>query len=91
MTLAQMQSVEPTITREVFDVLGVEKSVRSRMSYGGTAPDNVRQQAQSWAQRLARDEDRMTAKIFLSGPGAFGRDDSAIVRAKRSDSGSRGF
>ena len=56
LTLAQMQSIEPTITTEVFDVLGVEKSVRSRVSYGGTAPDNVRQQAKSWAHRLAPDE-----------------------------------
>ncbi len=50
-----MQSVEPRITAEVFGVLGVEKSVRSRVSYGGTAPDNVRQQAKSWAHRLALD------------------------------------
>ena len=53
LTLAQLQSIEPTITAEVFDVLGVEKSVRSRVSYGGTAPENVRQQAKSWAHRLA--------------------------------------
>jgi argininosuccinate lyase len=56
LTLAQMQSIEPTITDEVFDVLGVEKSVRSRVSYGGTAPDNVRQQAKTWAHRLASDK-----------------------------------
>ena len=53
LTLPQLQSIEPTITAEVFDVLGVEKSVRSRVSYGGTAPENVRQQAKSWAHRLA--------------------------------------
>ena len=56
LTLAQLQSIEPTITAEVFDVLGVEQSVRSRVSYGGTAPENVREQAKSWAQRLAADE-----------------------------------
>jgi argininosuccinate lyase len=56
LTLAQMQSIEPTINSEVFGVLGVEKSVRSRTSYGGTAPDNVRQQAQNWAQRLASEK-----------------------------------
>jgi argininosuccinate lyase len=55
LTLAQVQSIEPTITDAVFGVLGVEKSVRSRVSYGGTAPDNVRAQAQAWAQRLAAD------------------------------------
>ena len=53
LTLPQLQSIEPTITAEVFDVLGVEKSVCSRVSYGGTAPDNVREQAKTWARRLA--------------------------------------
>src|SRR5246127_4538172 len=43
--LEEMQGVEPRITREVFDVLGVERSVKSRTSYGGTAPANVRKQA----------------------------------------------
>jgi len=53
LTLADMQGVEPAITAEVFDVLGVEKSVRSRLSYGGTAPSNVLEQARGWKQRLA--------------------------------------
>ncbi len=51
--LAQMQAVEPRITREVFSVLGVEQSVASRVSYGGTAPDNVATQAAAWMERLA--------------------------------------
>ncbi|MFV0321233.1 MAG: argininosuccinate lyase [Alphaproteobacteria bacterium] len=41
LTLADMQSVEPQITPDIFNVLGVENSVSSRISYGGTAPDNV--------------------------------------------------
>ncbi|MBK9081422.1 MAG: argininosuccinate lyase [Rhizobiales bacterium] len=52
LSLADMQSVEPRITQEVFGVLGVERSVASRTSYGGTAPDNVRAQAKAWAARL---------------------------------------
>ncbi|QGM96972.1 argininosuccinate lyase [Methylocystis parvus] len=52
LTLADLQSVEPRISEDVFAVLGVEKSVESRVSYGGTAPDNVRKQAQSWLDRL---------------------------------------
>ena len=40
-----MQAVEPRITADVFGVLGVEQSVRSRTSYGGTAPANVRDAA----------------------------------------------
>jgi argininosuccinate lyase len=43
--LATMQTIEPTITADVFDVLGVEASVRSRTSEGGTAPECVREAA----------------------------------------------
>jgi argininosuccinate lyase len=52
LTLGQMQAEEPRITAEVFGVLGVEKSVRSRTSYGGTAPENVSAQARRWLARL---------------------------------------
>jgi argininosuccinate lyase len=55
LTLAEMQAVEPRITDEVFAVLGVERSVRSRTSYGGTAPANVRKQAKRWLARLAKE------------------------------------
>jgi argininosuccinate lyase len=40
--LADMQRVEKRIGREVFDVLGVDNSVASRTSFGGTSPANVR-------------------------------------------------
>jgi argininosuccinate lyase len=40
--LKAMQDVDPRITDEVFEVLSVEKSVASRTSFGGTAPDNVK-------------------------------------------------
>ncbi len=53
LTLEQMQSVHPEITAEVFDVLGVENSVNSRMSYGGTAPEQVRTQIARWKEKLA--------------------------------------
>ena len=42
LTLEEMKSVEPGITEELYDVLGVENSVKSRTSFGGTSPDNVR-------------------------------------------------
>ena len=48
LTLADMQSVHPGITDQVFTVLGIENSVRSRQSYGGTAPDQVRAQIARW-------------------------------------------
>jgi argininosuccinate lyase len=52
--LAAMQAVEPRITREVFRVLSVERSVASRTSLGGTAPKNVAAQARRWLKRLGR-------------------------------------
>jgi argininosuccinate lyase len=59
--LAAMQSIEPRITGEVFDVLGVDRSVASRTSYGGTAPDNVRAQAEAWLERLGNRPDDQSA------------------------------
>jgi argininosuccinate lyase len=53
LTLAEMQAVEPGITEGVFDVLSVGASVRSRISYGGTAPANVAAMAQEWREKLA--------------------------------------
>jgi argininosuccinate lyase len=53
LTLAEMREIEPRVSAEVFDVLGVENSARSRTSYGGTAPENVRRQAEGWLKRLA--------------------------------------
>ncbi len=68
LTLAQMQAVEPAITAAVFEVLGVEKSVRSRLSYGGTAPDNVRAQAEAWRERLEQRENRLDQLEFRPNP-----------------------
>ncbi len=55
LSLDQMQSVEPRITGEIFKVLGVERSVKSRVSYGGTAPANVKRQAKRWLTRLEKE------------------------------------
>jgi argininosuccinate lyase len=52
LSLADMTSVEPRITDEVFSVLTVEASVASRTSFGGTAPDNVRREAERWLGEL---------------------------------------
>jgi len=54
LTPADMQTAEPRITGEIFSVLSVDKSVASRTSYGGTAPANVREQAQKWLDRLGQ-------------------------------------
>jgi argininosuccinate lyase len=50
--LKTMQEVEPRITKAVFGVLSVDKSVSSRAVYGGTAPKNVHAQAKRWLKRL---------------------------------------
>ncbi len=52
LSLSEMQAVHPGIRADVFDVLGVENSVRSRRSYGGTAPDQVRARIADWTARL---------------------------------------
>jgi argininosuccinate lyase len=54
--LSEMQAVEPKITVEVMKVLSVESSVKSRVSYGGTAPKNVTAQAKAWLKRLEKDK-----------------------------------
>ncbi|MCG3269345.1 argininosuccinate lyase [Yoonia sp. I 8.24] len=52
LTLDDMQTVHADIRADVFDVLGVENSVDSRMSLGGTAPAQVRAQAAYWREKL---------------------------------------
>jgi argininosuccinate lyase len=56
LTLAEMQNVEPRLTKAVFAVLGVENSVASRTSYGGTAPANVKASAEKWLAALRQRE-----------------------------------
>ena len=53
--LAAMQAIEPRITADALAALSVRSSVASRTSYGGTAPKNVREQAESWLKRLQND------------------------------------
>ncbi|MTI18435.1 argininosuccinate lyase [Rhodobacteraceae bacterium RKSG542] len=55
LSLEEMQSVEPRITDDVYSVLSVDKSVRSRESYGGTSPVNVRKQARRWLKQLEKE------------------------------------
>jgi argininosuccinate lyase len=50
--LADMQTIEPRITDDVFSILTVQASVASRTSYGGTAPKNVAAAAAKWLEVL---------------------------------------
>jgi len=52
--LPSMQEIEPKITKAVFGVLSVGNSVKSRSAYGGTAPNNVRREANRWLKRLKK-------------------------------------
>ncbi|MGZ5849056.1 MAG: argininosuccinate lyase [Methyloceanibacter sp.] len=52
---ADLKSIDPRLTQAVFSVLNTESSVKSRTSYGGTAPNNVRGQAKRWIKRLEKD------------------------------------
>ena len=52
--LKAMQQVEPRITADALKVLSVDSSVKSRTSFGGTAPKNVVAQAKAWAKRLEK-------------------------------------
>lgn len=56
LTLADMQSVEPAITDDIYSVLSVESSVASRTSFGGTAPGNVHKEVTLWQTILAGDK-----------------------------------
>jgi len=44
LSLDVLKEIDPRIDERVFDVLSVDASVRSRTSYGGTAPERVREQ-----------------------------------------------
>ena len=52
--LTAMQAVDPRISKAVFDVLSVERSVESRTSIGGTAPANVKREAAKWLKKLGK-------------------------------------
>ena len=52
LALKDLTAIDERINEAVFDVLGVDNSVRSRNSYGGTAPENVRAQAISARERF---------------------------------------
>jgi argininosuccinate lyase len=55
LSLADLQSVEPRISEAALAVLDVASSVKSRDSYGGTAPANVKREAKAWIKRLEKE------------------------------------
>ncbi len=53
--LSDLKSVEERITEAVYPALDAQGSAESRTSYGGTAPANVKREAQIWIKRLEKD------------------------------------
>ena len=50
--LAELQALNQGISEDVFKVLTPAASSASRVSYGGTAPDQVRSQIKRWKDTL---------------------------------------
>ena len=50
--LKDMQRIHSGITEDVFTVLSIENSVKSRSSYGGTSPEEVQFQIDRWKKEL---------------------------------------
>ncbi|MEM7696427.1 MAG: argininosuccinate lyase [Pseudomonadota bacterium] len=53
MTADELAAVDPRIDASALTVLTVDRSVASRVSLGGTAPERVREEAARWRQLLA--------------------------------------
>lgn len=53
LSLADMQAVDNRIEKAVYEVLGVENSVKSRKSFGGTCPQRVSEQISQWKNKLS--------------------------------------
>jgi argininosuccinate lyase len=58
LSLDELRSINGTITADVFSVLSVRNSVKSRSSFGGTAPAEVRRQIRYWKKRLKQGAQR---------------------------------
>ncbi|MDR7034210.1 argininosuccinate lyase [Mesorhizobium sp. BE184] len=54
LSLDDLRSIHHGITDDVFTVLSVQNSVKSRTSFGGTAPAEVRRQIRYWKKRLPK-------------------------------------
>ncbi|MEO5324811.1 argininosuccinate lyase [Mesorhizobium sp. CC13] len=54
LTLDDLKSIHGGITEDIFSVLSVQNSVKSRTSFGGTAPAEVRKQVRYWKKRLTK-------------------------------------
>ncbi len=54
LALEELQGLNGAITAEIYSVLSPESSAKSRTSFGGTAPQEVRRQIRHWRKRLKK-------------------------------------
>ncbi len=52
MSIDDLHSIDPRISMDVYSVLGLDSSVKSRSSYGGTAPECVTDIIAAWRKQL---------------------------------------
>jgi len=52
LAVTEFQSAQSALDETVYSVLGVEQAVAAFVSYGSTAPSQVREQVQRWKERL---------------------------------------
>ena len=52
LSLGDLKNIEPRITNDIYAVLEPSKSISSRESYGGTAPENVKAAISAARQRF---------------------------------------
>ncbi|MCO6387162.1 argininosuccinate lyase [Aliihoeflea sp. 40Bstr573] len=62
LTIDELKSIDERITDGIFQVLSVQASVKSRTSFGGTAPQEVRRQIRYWTKRLKQDASRRKSR-----------------------------
>ena len=56
LSIGDLKAIDERIDERVFDALSVDASVAARASYGGTAPQRVRQQVAAAKQRLGKED-----------------------------------
>ncbi|MCA9270711.1 MAG: argininosuccinate lyase, partial [Planctomycetales bacterium] len=52
LTVAELQAAEPSLDESVYEALGVENALARFVSYGSTAPTEVKRQTELWKQKL---------------------------------------
>ena len=73
LTIEDFKFIDPRIDSRIHNVLSVESSVRSRTSYGGTAPGNVLAQVARWTELLTGEKPATTPR-----PGGHAHGDGGI-------------